>query len=462
MDTIYDPRTETSGYSNNAALVIAAWLTKVWSKSVDWDEVAVEADVCDQLVTNRDGAQQKRWTIGWSFTDDTDFETQRAQLCGACDAFIYERTDGKIGFKVGRYEDPTITLTADDLLTISVSEGGMGSDLPTEVVASYTEPANAWREATTGPYIITEDERLATEEPKVYAVTSHNQAARLCKRIARVKRAGRQYQLTLAGPGFKLFGQRFIRIQSGIWDDVIEVGEFGIDGGVFYVNGTSCKSSDFSFNAAIEEPTPPSYSSSAESAPLDTVAGFAGIAQDGGSIKFTWDEQSGDLLQEVRSREADGDWLSYTAPSGQYQLIVSGFSDGAVIESQIRNRTSGGKVSDWSGSISVTVAANTTAPAALVSFSPVADGYNVDVGFTAPNDANYFATRIYRGTSTTFSSADLIHTEYGIPNSGDSYTDELLAADTYYYWGVPINSSGLPSDSETLPDTASGPIEITI
>ncbi|PWE48490.1 hypothetical protein DEM26_18250 [Thioclava sp. NG1] len=462
MDTIYDPRTDSYGYSNNAALIIAAWLTKVWGRSVDWAEVATEADICDQLVTNRDGVQQKRWTIGWSFTDDTDFETQRAQLCGACDAFIYEREDGKIGFRVGRYEAPTVTLTDDDILSISVSEGAMGRDLPTEVVATYTEPKNAWREANTGPYVITEAERLVTEEPKIYAATSHNQAARLCKRIAKVKRYARSYQITLSGAGFKLFGQRFVRIKTALWDEVIEVGEFGIDGGVFFLNGTSTQASDFDFDAATEEPTPPNYAAVATADTVSVPTGFTGSVQSGGAIKYIWDAQSSDLQQQIQLRESGGDWETVTLPQGQSVYTATGLPDGAQIEAQIRNRTSGGKVSAWSASETVTVVQNTTAPAALDAFDATATGFNVDVAFTAPNDPNYFATRIYRGTTTTFADAALVRTEYGIPSNADAWTDTGLATGTYYYWGVPINPSGIPADDGTLPATGSGPVSVTI
>ncbi|ETX26460.1 hypothetical protein RISW2_02485, partial [Roseivivax isoporae LMG 25204] len=152
---IYDPRSDTTGYSNNAALVLAHWLTEILGREVDWDEVAVEADAADALVANAEGGTQPKWTINGTISDDQDFETQRAQMSAACDAFLFERTDGKVGFRVGRYIEPTVTLTPDDLFSVQVSQGETGSDAPTEIAPEYVDPDNHWREASAGTWVIT-------------------------------------------------------------------------------------------------------------------------------------------------------------------------------------------------------------------------------------------------------------------------------------------------------------------
>src|SRR5690606_9030759 len=62
-DTIYDPRSDSHGWTDNAALIWAWITTERLGGQVDWAEVAAEADVCDQLVQNRSGSFQKRWTL---------------------------------------------------------------------------------------------------------------------------------------------------------------------------------------------------------------------------------------------------------------------------------------------------------------------------------------------------------------------------------------------------------------
>ena len=191
---IYDPRDQTTGYSNNAALVMAHWIVNVLGQSVDWTEVGIEADACDQIVTNGDGTTQPKWTINGAISDGDDYESQRAQMAAACDAFIYERTDGKVGFKVGRWIAPTVTLDASDFYAFELAEGTWGADAPSEVVVQYTEPQNAWRESPTGTWIEDTTSRRVREEAALYMVSSHNQAVRVAKRIAKTKRA--QYQLS--------------------------------------------------------------------------------------------------------------------------------------------------------------------------------------------------------------------------------------------------------------------------
>lgn len=54
-DEIYDPRTETTGFTNNAALCIANWLTNPYGRNLDWEKIDEEAlieaaNICDERV----------------------------------------------------------------------------------------------------------------------------------------------------------------------------------------------------------------------------------------------------------------------------------------------------------------------------------------------------------------------------------------------------------------------------
>lgn len=55
VDAIYDPRTEVTGFTNNAALCIANWLTSSWGRNLAWsrldeDSVIEAANICDERV----------------------------------------------------------------------------------------------------------------------------------------------------------------------------------------------------------------------------------------------------------------------------------------------------------------------------------------------------------------------------------------------------------------------------
>ena len=463
---IYDPRSGTSGFTNNAALVLANWFVSGLGREVDWDEVSDEADVCDQLVTNAESITQKRWTINGTLSDEQEFEDQRAQMAAACDAFVYERTDGKVGFTVGRWIEPTLTLTADDFFAFELTDGQWGADAPTEIGAVYTEPANAWRETPAGVWVEDAGARRVRDEPQLYMANSHNQATRIAKRLAKTKRPKWQLRGTIGLAGYEILGgrgggraHRFIRVvhtEMGV-DEFFEIGELAReDVSTFTLTANSVNAADFDFDAASEEPARPSYEDVTEDAAVPMPSGLNGGALANGTILWTWADQDAAFTQEVRYREVGAsNWLSSQTTESTDRLQVAGFEDGATIEAQFRNRTYGSGVSDWAPGtpVEVDVVLNPTAPGGLTGFSVSAAGSDAQVDFTAPNDANYFGTQIYRGTDNEFANATLIHTEYGIPSDGDSYTDASPGSGTFYYWAEPINSSekpGLLSGPETV------------
>lgn len=461
-DQIWDPRDSSYKYTNNAALCLAHWLTEVLGREVDWDEVGDEADACDVSVTNKESETQPRWTINGTVADDQDFESQRAQMAAACDAFLYERTDGKVGFRVGRWIAPTVTLTAADFYSLEIVEGDVGSQAPTEVAATYIEPENAWRETPSGTWVEEASSRVIRDEPQLYMVHSHNQASRINKRIAKTRRA--QYRLsgTLGPVAYELIGQRFVRVQHAEMaiDEVFEVGELAREGMVqFTLTANSVEESDFAFTAASEEPARPSYNSVTSNDDIDDVTGLAGTAVDGSGIDWEWDEQDESYTQQLRIREnGASDWQVISIAPGESTFRTTGLLDGTAYEAQVRNRTLSQRAGDWKPDtpVQVTAVGNSTAPAALDSFTATENAGDVDLDFVAPNDANYFAARIYRNTgSTDFGTATLIRTEYGIPSNSDSYTDAAPGVGTHYYWGEPINSSGVAG-------TKSGPETVVI
>ncbi|GAA6202486.1 fibronectin type III domain-containing protein [Aquicoccus sp. SU-CL01552] len=461
---IYDPRTDSTGYSNNAALVLAHWIVNRLGRDVDWDEVATEADVADTTVTNAESETQPLWTINGTISDEQEFEDQRAQMAAACDAFIYERADGKAGFKLGRWIEPTVSLSADDFFALELTEGQWGADAVDEVAVTYMEPENAWRETPSGVWVENDVAKAVRDEPQLYMINNHNQAARIAKRIAKTKRAKYQLKATIGMMGYELLGQRFFRLvheEMGI-DEYFEVGELVREGvSQFSVTANSVNASDFDFDAATEEPTRPTYSSVTSNDDIPDVSGLTATAVDGGSVAFSWTAADDSLVQQVRYRlTTETDWQVTTAPEGETQVVVTGLLDGGEYEYQARNRTGSYRVGNWAPDTSpipsVTVIANSTAPAILDAFSATVDGSDVDLAFTAPNDPNYSATRIYRADdSTDFNDAVLIRTEYGAPNTADTWTDTAPGSGGWSYWAEPINTSGVAG-------TKSGPQSVTI
>lgn len=461
-DNIYDPRSDTTVWTQNAALILAHEAL-FHGKTVDWDKVAIEADVADALVSNGDGGTQKRWTLNVTLDDNVTWEQARDSLSRAVDAYFYETALGEVGFLLGRYIEPDITLGARDFLQVTIADKSWGPDVAGEAVIKYAEPLHDYQNATSGA--IVEDLGARRLEDELWSIDSHNQACRIAKRQLRRARARYTLQGTVKLIGYELIGKRFVRVTltDPVLDAVFEIDRLicNSDGVSFMIEAYSVDAEDFAFDALTEEPARPSRSQVASDNTVAAITGLAGEAVTGtggvAQIEWTWPAQDASLTQVLRSRVAGAtQWQEAQTGEGQVSLVITGLIDGANYEAQIRNRATSGRVGEWSSTITVTAIANSVAPTALTAFAvSVSGGTTGAVTFGAPNSPNYAAAHIWRGTTATFASATLVRTEYGAPGLSDGWNDTGLTAGTYYYWAAPINGSGIAGP-------LSGPISITI
>uniref|UniRef100_UPI0040479BD0 hypothetical protein n=1 Tax=Yoonia sp. TaxID=2212373 RepID=UPI0040479BD0 len=452
---VYDPRSDTSDWTQNAALIIAKVIADIWQKDVDWDEVAEQADICDVQVPKRGSGTVARWQINGTLSDDMDFETQRKMLMLAADVWFYERADGKVGFKVGDYQAPTITLTDADFLSIQVSTGASKLGKASEMALKYVEPANSWQESVTASLVIDENARYNRSEPEAYLIAEHNQAWRMLRRMAAIENPKLTLQGTLKPIGRYLRGERFVKISvQGLPEFVIEVAKLEARGRFAYdLQGISVEEADFEPDQSLTEPEKPVYQEIASDNTIPDLLGLSAIAENAGRVRYTWTVPSDDsLAQRIRLREVgSADWQQIDVPSGQNNYIVTGLGD-ATVEAQAVNITASQRRStSWRPDPALVVEStvNATAPVALDAFSVAASGSDVLVSFTAPNDENYNATKIYRADYAAaytgpfdIGDATLQRTEYGIPSNGDTWTDTAPVAGVHAYWARPINGSG--------------------
>jgi hypothetical protein len=458
---LWDPRTETVAWSANAALVIADWLWRQ-GQAVDWDEVAAEANTCDELVWTRDGVQVPRWELHAVLSDEETFEAQRARLAMGCDAFFYERPDGALGFRVGRYDPPTVTLTDADVAACTVTSGAWASGRPTEVAAVYVEPENAWRESAAGVWVEDAASRRVREEPRFTMVNRHNQALRLAKRHARARRPAWKLQGTLSAAGYNLIGQRFFRLELaalGIYETFEVVTLTRVGPLAWEIEAASTSPEDWTFDAATEEPPPPPREK-VTSGGFETqaITGVAAWANDGGTLTVSWDPQPSYLWQQVQVRRVgDVDWRSETVNTGATSYTISGLADGGTYEVQARNGNAGlfSQPSAWAPepALQVTTRSNMTAPAAVTSFAVEVTEFSALLTWVTPNDPNFSGTRLWRSSVNDFNQANLLTTIYSAPAAAASYADMgPLAWGTHYWWAATVNASGV----EGAPQMVSG------
>lgn len=119
--TIWDPRTQKYGYTNNAALVIADFLSNNdygvgcnMTTEIDQTQLIAAANICDQQVTLANGNQESRYTINGAFdTSSTPGDILDAML-QACEGRI-AYTGGQWKIYPGAWYGSGVTFTADDL-----------------------------------------------------------------------------------------------------------------------------------------------------------------------------------------------------------------------------------------------------------------------------------------------------------------------------------------------------------
>lgn len=463
---VYDPRNGLTAYSTNAALIIADWVTSAdgLGRTVNWDKVATEANACDVNVVDRDSNVLKKWTLSGTYSGSDDRETVRAQMGVACDAFFYEDVDGIVGFNVGRYIDPTVTITDNDIIRVQYSEGQQGTDIANAQSVQYTEPEQGYREAASSPYIVTDATEAYSEDSlSVFWISNHNQAVRVSKRLLVNSRAQYRAQFVLKYSGIRLIAQRFF------WLDHVEMGlstamevdklSRNDDGLTWTIEAHSVSASDFDFDATTEEPAKPKRTAFTVSQTVPEPTSITAVVQPyfgSISILVDWDDPPRDsLLNQVRYRvhSPAGAWFQLSVPAKQsYQRIV-GIDDGQTYDVQVRAITSTGLASKWvpnSGgdetipTLAVGVLLDAVAPVALVSFNATGSVTGFTATFGTASDTHLYAVKIYKVPNTvTLNKATHLVGTYAV-TGGLSYSLPFLTTGGLYdIYAEPINRSSI-------------------
>ncbi len=203
---VFDPRTNTTAYSNNAALCIRDFLTDglyglgALSTEIDDASFIAAANICDENVSKLGGGTEKRYTInGVVDSSSTPREILEGML-SACGGTVYW-TNGKWHIKVGAYITPTVTLTNDDLAgPINVKTRNSTQEQFNAVKGLFLSPENNWQptnypEVTSAIFQAEDNNERKYAEYSLIYTTSSSAAQRLSKQF--LYRNREQLQLEL-------------------------------------------------------------------------------------------------------------------------------------------------------------------------------------------------------------------------------------------------------------------------
>lgn len=148
---VFDPRSETTAYSNNAALCIRDYLTNsryglgASEDEIDDDSFIAAANICDEDVSVLGGGTEKRYTINGVVDTSKQPREILNDLLTSCGGTIYY-SNGQWHLKVGAYITPTTTLTNDDLRgSIKIQTRNSGQDQFNAVKGIFVSPENNWQ-----------------------------------------------------------------------------------------------------------------------------------------------------------------------------------------------------------------------------------------------------------------------------------------------------------------------------
>jgi hypothetical protein len=473
---LYDPRNGLTYFVKNIALFRLWHLTSPFGGKMSIDDMYLPdwinaANVCDSFVVNRSGAVENCYHGGMWFRANSDPIEVGRILDQAGDLVVYERADGKIGVHAGEYVEPSITLTRREIIAFALN---VNVDPATTVLAvrgRFTDPSDLYNTNDAAiygnPYIGEDTERTMTVEN--VAVQSHNHIQRLQK-LAYIRRNAPRVSITAHfDPDSDISYRRFVRVQYGpkLADAVVEITSkvtISLKDMTVSFSGLVVSANLYSFDAATEEGSPGASIVIIPPAGIPVPTNFNVVIQTeavaGGSTAAfalgSWDHVSNSLTYELEWEKTTGSTgpQSLISSPGVDQVRSSYLADGA--EYKFRLRTwSGGASSAWTDYVVLTATADPTAPGTVTGVSATGGAGQIAFNWTAPNSANYVASRIYTNTTNSFSGATLRATEYGPPSSADSRVITGLAAGTYYGFVEAINGSGIaataqPTGSKTV------------
>lgn len=299
---VYDPRSAATAFSENAALCTRDHLTYergfgIAPSLIDATSFLAFANTCDEAVALAAGGTEPRYRVAFNYELTQEPREVLRTLLQSCDAEIYPTPEGKVGIRGGKWEAPSVTLTADHIRTYRYEQGNDKLAAFNRLKLTFTH-----RESDYQPVEIDPWEDLASQaEVGVLAqdltlqqVPSFTQARRLGKIFSAKGNPRHRLVLQTNLGGILALGERCVHIvlaELGLDDDfLIEKFEIAGDLSGCEITLASLSADAYAWSTA-EEGTAPTV-------PQDT------------SVPVTPPDPTGFALALVRTQISSGAWAT--------------------------------------------------------------------------------------------------------------------------------------------------------
>lgn len=489
---VYDPRTATTAWSENPALLarhvlLHPYFGKRTSLSAaEEDRIEAAANACD---TSHD------YIVEYTTTTQALYKGSYVAIYGAepkgalddlvqamAGQWVYAA--GEFFIRAGVYTAPVADFDESDLAVIQTSTGGSEEQIPIKISAHQARASKAntitariwdkdqgYKEVPLSPVtsaaLIARDGATLTREISLPAISFAPQAQHVCGVIMRDERDPLRVTASFRLTAYAVEILDVISLTLDRYEWVAK--PFLVVGRTWTHDGKIALSLKETA-AAIYQPDadflPQGYAENTnlprpwdiDPPTLDTIDSGTSqlIRQADGTIVprvlVSWDAITdasllqGGFVEVAMSVNAD-EFQVFQTTADKTSLYLTGVKEDDVIVVKMRTRNSVA-VSDWSLQDSHLVVGKSAAPSAVTSLSANAIAGGIRIICTLPTDADLACLELYRGTSSTLAAATLLGAR-NYPPSKDrtlqaSYDDNgLSAADgPRYYWVYAVDTSG--------------------
>lgn len=467
-------------FSENAAFCVRDYLThpdgfRIASSAMDdtlWNNFAA---LSAEAVPLREGGTEQRYRIGGYYSLDDAPKEVMGRMLAACDGQVFQTAEGKVGIIGGRWSEPDVTITADDIMEFHAKPGFDPFTDFNVLKGSFISAAHDYQptelpEIRDAAALATQPER--TEQLDFDMVPSGAQAQRLMKIHFAKNRRATTGTLTTNLVGLKA---RFPKA-DGIHTIRIAAPEFGLNG-VFEVTshrfsvpdgwceiGIASIANPYGWNAATEERPLPATTAQLRKA-TDTALVPAGASLTQVPVRVSADVYGGKLRLTVNSvarrdltlqaQVAPGDVAVTSTTARWTEMGGDRFSaETGILQNEqvytVRYRWRGQAA--WQRAGAVTIVANPNVPAVPTEFQRIGSS-GVELTWRNPSD-NFWKARIFRSQTNSFAGAAQVLDIGGTPGLVSTFRGSQATGTTWFYWVVALNGSSVASPP-------AGPISIS-
>lgn len=476
---VYDPRDGTQNvndkdsykFATNLALLRLHHLTNPWGGKLgkadmympEWSHAA---DVSDQTVINRAGANEPRYHGGLWFRANNDQIQVGRLLDQAGEMVVYERTDGLVGVHAGEYVPPVIRLDGDSILSLSYKANKSEAATVLAVRGRYTDPNQTYATVDAAivgnPYLSDDDtERTKTVDNQV--IQSHNHCQRI-QTITEIRANAPRVSILANYEEASDVGQyRFVRVHypPKLKEAIIEITstpKLSLANMTVEFSGIVVPETLYDFTASTDEGLPPTVPIRLVSTgvPLPTDFNVVIMTDNlGGGNKAayalaTWTPAANSLRYEFEWQPTAGSSQvpnSLVAKSGEVSARSSYLADGTNYRFRLR-AWSNGVPSDWTSYITRDVVADSTVPAQPMDMQAPKTGTTIAPSARSANDNTRYLVFKRGTTAQSFAAATLLGRYLVGPNQVIQLGADSPGNGTWKYWCGSENGSGVPSATQ--------------